>query len=147
MAHREIREFDYVNQGYAKVRDALKKEASSIFQRATKLAEERSGALVAALSAEVAGVKLSRDITLRVGDIREEKAGTSELSRTTRVPLAWQAAESERAREICGASDQDDCGNPTNISRREPRLGSCRSAMAWRMSRMRARRDPQRVPG
>jgi hypothetical protein len=94
MTHREIREFDYVNQSYAKVRDALKIEASSIFQRATKLAEERSGALVAALSTEVAGVKLSRDITLQVGDIREEKTGTSELSRITRVPLTWQAAES-----------------------------------------------------
>ena len=94
MTEREIRAFDYVNQPYEPVRDALQKNALSIFQRATKLAEDRSGDLVASLSVDLAGVKVTKDIAIQVGDIREEAAGHGELSRVTHIPLEWEAADS-----------------------------------------------------
>ncbi len=94
MSQREIRAFDYVNQPYEPVRDALKKEAQNIFQRATKLAEDRSGDLVAGLSVELAGLQVSRDVKIAVGEAREEKLGSTDLSRITRMPLEWHAAAS-----------------------------------------------------
>jgi hypothetical protein len=94
MSRREIRAFDYVNQPYERVRDALNEEAQHIFQRATKLAEERSGDLVAALSVDLAGIRVSKDIKIVVGEGLEEKRGGTDLSRITRIPLEWQAAES-----------------------------------------------------
>lgn len=94
MTQREIRAFDYVNQPYERVRDALNQDAQNIFQRATKLAEERSGELVAALSVELAGIRLSKDIKIVVSPSREEKRGGTDFSRITHVPLEWQAAES-----------------------------------------------------
>jgi hypothetical protein len=94
MSQREIRAFDYVNQPYEPVRDMLKREAQNIFQRATKLAEDRSGDLLAALSVDLAGIRVTRDIKIVVGQIREEKLGRTDLSRITHVPLEWQAAAS-----------------------------------------------------
>lgn len=43
MTEREIRSYDYVNQPYEPVRDALKQGAASVFERATRLAEARRG--------------------------------------------------------------------------------------------------------
>jgi hypothetical protein len=94
MTSREIRAYDYVNQPYEAVRDALTNDAAAIFQRATKLAEGRSGELVAALSVNVRGLELSTDVQLSVGETREEQRSGSRLSRTLHVPLSWQAAQS-----------------------------------------------------
>lgn len=94
MDQREIRAFDYVNQPYEPVRDALKRDALGIFQRATKLAENRSNDLVAALSVDLAGINISKDIKIRVGEIKEETFGHGELARLTQIPLEWQAADS-----------------------------------------------------
>jgi len=93
MSQREIRAFDYVNQPYEPVRDALSAHAPSIFQRATKLAEDRSGELVASLSVDVAGIQVSKDIKIQIGTIREETSGHGELSRITHIPLEWQAMD------------------------------------------------------
>jgi hypothetical protein len=93
MSRREIRAFDYVNQPYEPVRDLITQQALAIFQRATKLAQDRSGDLVAALSINLAGVELSKDITIELGEIHEETHGSSELSRSTSVELRWQAAD------------------------------------------------------
>jgi hypothetical protein len=93
MAEREIRAFDYVNKPYEPVRDALREDALSIFQRATQLAESRSGDLVASLSVDLAGVKISKDISIKVGEIRED-LGHSQLTRVTHIPLEWHAADS-----------------------------------------------------
>jgi len=94
MSRRDIRAFDYVNQPYEPVRSILTDQALAIFQRATKLAEDRSGDLVAALSVNLAGVEVSKDISIRVGEVREEGHGNSELSRITSIGLSWQATES-----------------------------------------------------
>lgn len=96
MGNHEIRAFDYVNRPYEPVRDAIKNDALNIFRRATKLAEDRSEALVASLSVEIAGVQLAKDIAIVIGEPREESPGRSALSRVTRVAVEWQAADSPR---------------------------------------------------
>lgn len=93
MSKREVRAFDYVNQPYEPVRDLIQREALSIFQRATRLAEDRSGDLVASLSVDLAGIKVSKDIAIEVGEVHETTHGKSELSRVTSVELTWQAAD------------------------------------------------------
>jgi ribosome-associated toxin RatA of RatAB toxin-antitoxin module len=90
---RAIRAFDYVNQPYEQVRDAVKRDALAIFQRATKIAEERSEDVVASLSVNLAGLEIHKDITIRVGQIEETESGHSKLSRVTHVELEWQAAD------------------------------------------------------
>ena len=94
MSRREIRAFDYVNQPYEPVRHVITQEALAIFQRATKLAEDRSGDLVAALSINLAGLEVSKDIAIEVGEISEATHGAGELARVTSIPLRWQAADS-----------------------------------------------------
>src|SRR5690606_33639707 len=94
MAEREIRAFDYVNQPYEPVRDALKQNALIIFRRATKLAEDRSGDLAASLRVDLGGLEVARDIAITVGEIREATSGHGQLSRETQLRLNWPAAES-----------------------------------------------------
>jgi len=89
MAQREIRAFDYVNQPYERVRDALRSDAGGIFHSATEVAEARTGELVASLSLEVKGIALTKEITIRIGDIREEPG--PKLSHVTHIELDWQA--------------------------------------------------------
>lgn len=94
MAQREIRSFDYVNQPYEPVRDALRADAAAIFKRATQVAEDRSGDLVASLSVDFKGIQLSKSIAIRLGGMREESLPGTLLSHVTRVELEWQAASS-----------------------------------------------------
>jgi hypothetical protein len=93
MKKREVRAFDYVNHPYEPVRDALRAGAGEIFNRATKLAENRTGDLVASLSVDLAGIQISKDIEIHIGEISEERMGTGELGRVTRIPLEWRAKE------------------------------------------------------
>ena len=90
---RTIRAYDYVNQPYEPVRDAIREGALSIFQRATKVAEERSEGLVSSLSVNLAGVEVSKDIEITIRGVNEEKTSGGELSRVTHVDLEWHAAE------------------------------------------------------
>jgi hypothetical protein len=90
MTKRAIRAFDYVNHPYEPVRDAVRKDPSSIFQKATKVAEERSGELVASLSVDVSGMRISKDIAIEVNSIREEGERSA---RVTHVELEWKAAD------------------------------------------------------
>ncbi len=90
MSHKEIRAFDYVNQSYQRVRDAISADAVAIFQSATKQAEGRSGEVLAALSVDLGGLNISKDVSIRVGQVTEDGR---ELSRVTHIPLEWQAVE------------------------------------------------------
>jgi len=91
MSQREIRAFDYVNQPYEKVRDALRADAAGIFQAATQVAQARTGELVASLTVEVKGIEVTKEITIRIGDIREEPG--PKLSHVTHVEVEWQAKD------------------------------------------------------
>jgi len=90
---RTIRAFDYVNQPYEPVRDAIRNDALAILSKATKLAQERGETVVAALRVSLAGIELSKDVSIRVVSIDEE-GGASVLSRVTHVKLEWQATDS-----------------------------------------------------
>jgi hypothetical protein len=91
MAKRTVRAFDYVNHSYEAVRDAMRKDTAGIFQRATKVAEARSGEIVASLSVNVSGLQISKDVAIKIGAVREEG---SLGSRVTHIELEWHAAES-----------------------------------------------------
>jgi hypothetical protein len=90
MSKRAIRAFDYVNHRYEAVRDAIRSDAAGIFQRATRVATERGGEIVAALSVNISGVQLSKNVAIEIGAISEEG---SSLTRVTHVPLSWHASE------------------------------------------------------
>jgi hypothetical protein len=92
MAQREVRAFDYVNQPYEPVRDLIMKDAAKIFGTASQVAEARAGEIIASLSIDLKGVKVSKDIAIKVGAIREEPG--PKLSHVTHVQLEWAAAGS-----------------------------------------------------
>jgi hypothetical protein len=79
---------------YPRVRDVLRADALSIFHRATKVAEERSGEGVAALSVNLAGIEMTRDIIVTVRGIREDPAAGDERPVVTSLDLEWKAADS-----------------------------------------------------
>lgn len=85
---REIRSFDYVNHPYPAVRQALVSDPAAIFRAATRAASSRAESVAAALRVNLAGLEVSTEIALSVGEIQE----TSGSSPVTRVPVSWQAA-------------------------------------------------------
>lgn len=87
---REIRSFDYVNHPYAAVRDALIADAAGVFRAATRSASSRAQDVAAALRVNVAGLEVSADIALALGEIQE---GTASGAPITRIPLWWEAAQ------------------------------------------------------
>lgn len=87
----EIRCYDYVNQPYERVREALKKDPLVIFQSATKAAASRAQSVASELHVDFGGVGVSTDIRISVKDI-EEKAAETISSPKTRLLLEWEAA-------------------------------------------------------
>jgi hypothetical protein len=88
-SRREIRCYDYVNHPYERVRDALRQDALTVFQAATKSAVSRARSVAAELHVDVAGVGIKADIDGRVRNV-EEKSETIP-SPTTRLQLEWKA--------------------------------------------------------
>jgi hypothetical protein len=86
---REVRSYDYVNHSYERVRDALNKDALSVFQSATKSAAARAESLAAELHVDFGGVGIKADVTVRTNST-EEKVDTIP-SPSTRLQLEWQA--------------------------------------------------------
>ena len=54
---REIRSYDYVNRPYERVRDALRQNALTVFQSATKAAASRAQSIAAELHVSTTTVK------------------------------------------------------------------------------------------
>jgi hypothetical protein len=88
---REIRCYDYVNHPYERVRDALRKDALSVFQAATKAAASRAQSVAAALHVDFGGIGVNTDIKISVKDIGEKPADTVSTA-TTRLRIEWEAA-------------------------------------------------------
>jgi hypothetical protein len=94
---RTVRAYDYVNQPYEPVRDAIGRDAKSIFERATHVAEQRSESIAGALSVDIAGIEVRKNIDITILSIEEDKpASGGALSRVTHVKLEWQASESAK---------------------------------------------------
>jgi hypothetical protein len=88
---REIRSYDYVNRPYERVRDALKQNALTIFQSATKAAANRAQSVAAELHVDFGGIGVKTDINISVKDI-EEKIVDAASSPSTRLLLEWEAS-------------------------------------------------------
>lgn len=87
---REIRSYDYVNRPYDRVRDALKQNALTIFQSATKAAASRAQSVAAELHVDFGGIGVKSDINISVKDIVEKAADANSISSTT-LSLEWEA--------------------------------------------------------
>jgi len=91
---REIRCYDYVNHPYARVRDALKKDALAVFQSATKAAASRAQSVAAELHVDAGGIGIKTDINISVKSVEEKVDAVS--SPVTRLQLEWEAATMPR---------------------------------------------------
>jgi hypothetical protein len=87
----EIRCYDYVNHPYEQVREALKRDALSVFQAATKAAASRAQAVAAELHVDIGAVAVTAEIRISVKSV-EEKAAEPMAGPATRLLLEWEAA-------------------------------------------------------
>src|SRR5579863_603688 len=91
---REIRCYDYVNHPYEQVRDALRQDAITVFQSATKAAASRAQSVASELHVDVGGIGVKSDIRISVKNVEEKVFGMS--TPTTRLLLEWEAATMPR---------------------------------------------------
>ena len=88
---REIRCYDYVNHPYERVRDALKQDAITVFQSATKTAASRAQSVAAELHVDFRGIGVKTDIKILLKSV-EERAADSRSGPATTLRLEWEAA-------------------------------------------------------
>ncbi|HXU16203.1 MAG TPA: hypothetical protein VN708_13815 [Terriglobales bacterium] len=87
---REIRCYDYVNSPYERVRDALRNDALTVFQSATKSAVSRAQSVAAELHVDIGGVGVKADINVVVKNVKEQFETIP--FPTTLLQLEWEAA-------------------------------------------------------
>ncbi|MGA7921567.1 MAG: hypothetical protein WCA38_18045 [Candidatus Acidiferrales bacterium] len=92
---REIRCYDYVNHPYERVRDALRRDALTVFQSATKAAASRAQSIAAELHVDIGGIGIKTDIRISVKNV-EEKDFDTMWTPATRLLLEWEAATMPR---------------------------------------------------
>ena len=92
---REIRCYDYVNHPYEQVRDALKQDALTVFQSATKAATSRARLIAAELHVDIGSIGVKTDIKISVKNIKE-KVLDAKSTPATRLLLEWEAATMPR---------------------------------------------------
>ena len=80
-----------MNHPYEHVRDALKRDALTVFQSATKAAASRAQSIAAELQVDIGGVGVKTDIRISVKSV-EEKILDVMWTRATRLLLEWEAA-------------------------------------------------------
>ncbi len=85
---REVLCYDYVPVPYDRVRDALRRDAGGIFQRATRAAAARAGYIVATLRHELGAVEVGVDVHIEIAG-GEEVVTRGEP--TTTLRLHWMA--------------------------------------------------------
>ena len=92
---REIRCYDYVNHPYESVRDALKQNALTVFQSATKTAASRGQTVAAELHVDFGGIGVKTDIRIVVKKVEERVPDRGSMP-TTRLLFEWEAATMPR---------------------------------------------------
>jgi len=92
---REIHCYDYVNHPYEQVRDALNKNALTVFQSATKAAASRARSIASELRIDIGGIGVEADIRISVKNI-EEKPSEAMSDPASRLQLEWEAATMPR---------------------------------------------------
>lgn len=89
---RHIRAFDYVNQPYEKVRDALREGADEILVAATKAAASRAHSVASGLHVNIGGIEVGAEISISVDSVEDDpKAPLG--GHSTHLHLSWQAAK------------------------------------------------------
>ena len=92
---REIRCYDYVNHPYERVRDALRQDALSVFQSASKSSDIRAQSIAAELHVDIGGIGVMTDIKISVKNV-EEKVFDAVWAPATRLLVEWEAATMPR---------------------------------------------------
>jgi hypothetical protein len=92
---REIRCYDYVNHPYESVRDALKQNALTVFQSATRTAASRGQTVAAELHVDFGGMGVKTDIKIVVKSV-EERVPDASSTPTTRLLFEWESATMPR---------------------------------------------------
>jgi hypothetical protein len=92
---RVIRCFDYVNHPYARVCEALTKNAPAVFQKATTVAETRADDVASQLRVQVGSLEVGTDITIVVRGV-EDIPGKRSWESVTKVRLEWQSTRAPR---------------------------------------------------
>ena len=92
---REIRCYDYVNHPYEQVRDALSRDALTVFQSATRAAASRAQSVAAELRVDLGGIAVEAEIRIAVKKV-EEKERDAMSDPVTRLQLEWEAARMPR---------------------------------------------------
>lgn len=87
---RTIRAYDYVNHPYERVRDAIKGDPQGIFRRATAVAEDRTEAVAASLSVNLASLEVRKGIEITVGETSETQL-SGPATRMSTIDIQWQA--------------------------------------------------------
>ena len=87
----EIRCYDYVNRPYEQVRNALSRDAITVFRDATKSAESRAQSIAAELRVNIGSIVVGTDINISVTKL-EEKSDEALAAPVTRLQLEWQAS-------------------------------------------------------
>lgn len=90
---RQIRVFDYVNQPYEKVRDALIRGAGPTLARATTRAAARAESVATQLRVTIGALEVATDIEIKVHSVKETP-GSGRTAPVTRVALEWKAKQS-----------------------------------------------------
>lgn len=92
---RELRNYEYVNQPYARVRETLLADPLGVFRSATHAAADRARTVASALRVNVAGLDIGTEIEISVGDVADEQGGPG-AAPTLRIPIEWEAAARPR---------------------------------------------------
>jgi len=97
---RDVRAFDYVNQPYEKVREALSGDALEIFRNATQAAASRAHTVATGLRVNIGGIEVGAPIEITVSGVDEDAqapiTGRPIPGEATRLHLEWEAANAPR---------------------------------------------------
>src|SRR5262249_47925885 len=93
--NRELRCFDYVNQPYARVRDALVTHALEVFRSATRSAASRAQSVASQLRVDIGGIEVGADIDIVLRGIDEPPPGDPAAPQIV-LQLEWEAAKRPR---------------------------------------------------
>ena len=91
----QLRVYDYVNQPFARVAEALSRDTKGIIQRATTIASERAKDLGGKLHAHVGPIDVTAEISIELGPMDETPMPSGREA--LRVPIAWHAIRSQKA--------------------------------------------------
>ncbi len=133
MSMREARYYDYVNAGYDRVCEVLRRDVLAVCRTATKNAAARAASLASQLHVNVAGFDVGTDIAIMVGPI-EERLADAKAPRRTTIALEWEAARLPRLFPFMHATLLVYPLTPTEtqlelVSRYDPPLGALGAAL------------------